>query len=220
MHLYGIVAAVLAVLPQPPAAPPALEVVRPATASLALHAAPAGPAVAAVGAQTEFGQPLRYAVVERRGNWLGVIAPEVGNGRIGWVEATHVRRARLLRERVDVDLSRRVLRLMRDGAVVLRTTVAVGDRVSPTPVGRFAVTDKFRGSDLGTVYGCCVLVLSGNQPQLPPGWAPGEYRLAIHGGDPRTIGGAVSAGCVHVRDAPLRLLMRRLPLGTPVTIHP
>ena len=219
MHLYGVVAAILAAAPQP-AAPAALEIVRPAAATVPVYAAPGGQSVASVGAETEFGSPLRYAVVERRGGWLGVISPDVANGRIAWVEARAMRRARLLRERVDVDLSQRVLRVVRDSRVVLRVPVAVGGAESPTPTGRYAVTDKFPGPELGTVYGCCVLVLSGHQPQLPPGWAPGDYRLALHGGDTRTIGDAVSAGCVRLRDAPLRLLMRRLPLGTPVTIHP
>src|SRR5215212_113361 len=150
MHLYGVFAAALALAPQPVAAPPALEVVRPASASLAVHAAPGGPAVAAVGAQTEFGSPLRYAVVERRGGWLGVIVPELGNGRIGWVRAQAVQRARFLRDRVEVDLSRRMLRLERNGHVVFRATVAVGGADSPSPVGRYAITDKFPGSELGT----------------------------------------------------------------------
>lgn len=220
MHLYGVVAAVVA-LAQPPAAqPPPLELVRPAKTSLAVHAAPGSRPIAEVGAETEFGSMLQYAVVERRGSWLGVITPEVRNGKIGWVKAESVRRARLLRERVDVDLSRRLLRLIRDGRVVYRTDVAIGATDSPTPVGRYAVTDKFRGSELGEVYGCCVLVLSGHQPRPPRGWAPADYRLAIHGGDVQTIGDAVSAGCLHARPAPLRMLMSRLPLGTPVTVHP
>jgi hypothetical protein len=219
VHLFGVVATVLAVAPQP-GAPPPLEIVRPAAPTVAVHAAPGGPAVATVGAQTEFGSPLRYVVVGRRAGWLGVISPEVENGRIAWVETHAVERARLLRERVDVDLSRRLLRLLRDGRVVFRAIVAIGDAASPTPPGRYAITDKLPGAELGSVYGCCVLVLSGHQPQLPAGWAPGDYRLAIHGGDARTIGGAVSAGCLHLRETPLRLLMRRLPLGTPVTIHP
>jgi lipoprotein-anchoring transpeptidase ErfK/SrfK len=220
VHLYGVVAATLAVAAPAPTTPPALEIVRPASSSLTVRATPGGPAVADVGARTEFGSPLRYAVFARRGDWLGVVSPEVRDGTLGWVDARTVRRARLLRERVDVDLSRRRLRLTRDGRVVLHAPVAIGGAASPTPVGRFAVTDKFPGHELGTVYGCCVLVLSGHQTELPRGWAPGDYRIALHGGAERTIGDAVSAGCVRLREAPLRLLMSRLPLGTPVTIHP
>jgi len=220
MHLYGIAAAALALGAQPPDAQPPLELVRPVGGSLVVHAAPASRVVADVGTQTDFGSRLQYAVVERRGKWLGVITPAVRNGAIGWVNARAVRRARLLRERVDVDLSRRLLRVLRGERIVYRTAVAIGGPESPTPVGRFAITDKLPGSELGTVYGCCVLVLSGHQPRPPRGWEPADYRLAIHGGDVRTIGGAVSAGCLHARTPALRFLMSRLPLGTPVTIHP
>jgi len=120
----------------------------------------------------------------------------------------------------EVDLSRRLLRVLRDERVVLETKIAVGAAGSPTPIGNFAITDKFPGRRLGSVYGCCVLVLSGHQPRPPRGWAAVDYRLAIHGGDGRTIGRPISAGCVHVRAATLSFLMNRLPAGTPVLIHP
>jgi lipoprotein-anchoring transpeptidase ErfK/SrfK len=43
--------------------------------------------------------------------------------------------------------------------------------------------------------------------------------MAIHGTNaPSTIGAAASAGCVHARDQVMRVLMRRVPLGTPVLI--
>ena len=197
-----------------------MEVVRPAEKILVVHAAPWSAARVRVGPGTQYSQPIRYAVVKRRGSWLGVITPAVPNGRIGWVKATSVRRTRFVREHVEVDLSRRLLRLLKDDRVVLETKVAVGAAVSPTPIGHFAITDKFPGSKLGSGYGCCVLVLSGQQPHPPRGWAAVDYRLAIHGGDGRTIGSPISAGCVHVRAATLSFLMKRLPVGTPVTIHP
>ena len=36
---------------------------------------------------------------------------------------------------------------------------------------------------------------------------------------PGTIGAAASAGCLRAADADLRILMRRVPLGTPVFIR-
>ena len=185
-----------------------------------VHAAPGSRKSIRVGPRTDFGSLIRYAVVKRRRGWLGVITPAVPNGRIGWVKTRAVRRARYVRERVEIDLSRRLLRVLMDGRVVIESIVAVGAAGSPTPIGRFAITDKVPGSRLGSVYGCCVLVLSGHQPRPPRGWAPGDYRLAIHGGDGRTIGRAISAGCVHAPAATLRFLMNRLPMGTRVTIHP
>jgi lipoprotein-anchoring transpeptidase ErfK/SrfK len=97
--------------------------------------------------------------------------------------------------------------------------VGVGRAGSPTPTGRFAVTDKLSGSAYGPYYGCCILALSAHQTHLPPGWTGGD-RVAIHGTNaPATIGAAASAGCLHAGEADLRTLMRRVPLGTPVFIR-
>jgi lipoprotein-anchoring transpeptidase ErfK/SrfK len=220
VYVVDLLGLVLALGAAPSVPPPPMEVVRPAKKIVVVHAAPGSSARVRIGPRTEYGSPIRYTVVERRGRWLGVITPAVANGRVGWVRASAVRRARYVRERVEVDLSRRLLRVLMDERVVLETRVAVGAAESPTPIGRFAITDKVPGSSLGSVYGCCVLILSGHQPRPPRGWAPVDYRLAIHGGDGRTIGKPISAGCMHVRAATLRLLMKRLPAGTPVTIHP
>ena len=81
------------------------------------------------------------------------------------------------------------------------------------------MTDKLSGSRYGPYYGCCIVALSGHQPHLPAGW-PGGDRLAIHGTDsPGAIGTAASAGCLRAADGDLRVLMRRVPLGTPVFIR-
>jgi lipoprotein-anchoring transpeptidase ErfK/SrfK len=97
-------------------------------------------------------------------------------------------------------------------------TVGVGAPSTPTPTGRFAVTDGLRAA-AGSPYGCCILALSGHQPHVPQGWAGGD-RLAIHGtSDPATIGAAASLGCLHATDADLRRLMRIVSLGSIVTIR-
>jgi lipoprotein-anchoring transpeptidase ErfK/SrfK len=81
------------------------------------------------------------------------------------------------------------------------------------------VTDKLSGSSYGPYYGCCILALSGHQPNTPPGWTGGD-RLAIHGTDaPSTIGMAASAGCLRASDANLRPLMAKVPLGATVFIR-
>jgi lipoprotein-anchoring transpeptidase ErfK/SrfK len=128
-------------------------------------------------------------------------------------------RLRRMAYSLHADLSERSLELRRGGRTVRRLTVAVGRPGSETPTGRFAVTDKLRGSRYGPYYGCCILALNGHQPHLPAGW-PGGDRLAIHGTDsPGTIGTAASAGCLRAADADLELLMRRVPRGTPVFIR-
>ena len=110
--------------------------------------------------------------------------------------------------------------MRRDGVAVRRLSIDVGRLESPTPTGRFAVTDKLAGSNFSASYGCCILALSAIQPNLPAGWSGGN-RIAIHGTlSSGAFGQAVSAGCMHARDADLRYLMRLLPLGTPVVIRP
>jgi lipoprotein-anchoring transpeptidase ErfK/SrfK len=145
----------------------------------------------------------------------------VGGNRIVWVDARAggLRYSRTPLE-LDVDLSDRTLTVRRGDAVLRRTSVGIGALDSPTPPGRFAVTDKLDGADFSPAYGCCILALSATQPNLPRGWAGGN-RIAIHGTrSPSDFGQAVSAGCVHARDADLRYLMRVVPLGTPVLIRP
>ncbi len=94
--------------------------------------------------------------------------------------------------------------------------VSVGAADSPTPTGKFAVTDTFRGG-LASAYGCCAVALSATQPNLPSGWLGGN-RIAIHGTD-GALGVAVSHGCVRAADEDVSALIDVLPLGSPVTIR-
>ena len=188
-------------------------------ASVAVRSGPGGAVAMRLGSRTEFGSRRALAVAVRRGRWLGVRASELGNGRLGWIDA----RARGLAYawtavRLEIDLSRRELRLHR-GDRVTRLPVSIGRTGSPTPIGRFAVTDKLPGARFSPVYGCCILALSGRQPRVPAGWRGGD-RLAIHGSPGDAVGRRASAGCLQARRDDLGLLMRTVPLGAPVVIHP
>ena len=189
---------------------------------IAMRSRPFGPVVARVGARTRFGSQRALAVVAtRRGRWLAVTEAGIAGNRAVWVDARAggLRYSRTPLE-LDVDLSDRTLTVRRGQAVLRRVNVGVGAADSPTPTGRFALTDKLAGSSYSTSYGCCILALSAIQPNLPRGWAGGN-RVAIHGTpSPGDFGRAVSAGCVHAPDADLRWLMRVAPLGTPVVIRP
>ena len=198
---------------------PAFLAARPAGREpLELRARPGGRLVASLPRTTEFGSPRVLSVVEQRGDWVGVTTPELPNGKLGWVRAADVELEPVALS-VTIDLSERRLAVRRGERIVQRITVGVGATGSPTPTGRFAVTDKLAGSAYGPYYGCCILALSGRQPDLPPGWTGGD-RIAIHGtNDPASVGAARSAGCLRAGDADLRALMRQLPLGTPVLIR-
>ncbi|NUT55194.1 MAG: L,D-transpeptidase family protein [Thermoleophilia bacterium] len=180
---------------------------------------PAGPVVARLRGATEFGSPLAFSVDRRSGRWVAVRTAAVPNGRIGWIDTakTPLRFARTTLG-IDVDLSRRLLVLRRGEVVLRRAVVATGRAGSPTPTGRFAVTDKLPGNRYGSYYGCCILALSGTQPNVPAGWKGGN-RLAIHGGPAGSIGKRASAGCLRASPDDLGALMRLVPLGTPVTIR-
>jgi L,D-transpeptidase catalytic domain len=199
--------------------PPAhkLAVVR---GGVALRHRPGGPVRGRLDAITEFGSPRVLGVAKRRGDWLGVVTTARPNNRLAWVRrGSPGLKLRRTRWSLHADLSARTLVLRRAGRRVRRVVVGVGRLGSETPTGRFAVTDKLSGGRFGPYYGCCILALSGHQPKLPPGWTGGN-RLAIHGTDaPSTIGAAASAGCLRAADAPLRVLMRQVPLGTPVFIR-
>ena len=188
----------------------------PRTDSVVLRQRPGGRALATVRAHTEYGSQQTVGVAETRGNWVAVISTALPNGVLGWVPRKQLS-LRAVAWSISISLSSRQLVLSRNGEVVRRVSVGIGAADSPTPVGRYVVTDHINPADYGTsAYGCCILALSGHQPHPPTGWNPNrDWRLAIHGGAP----GAISAGCVHADDATLRLLMRMTPLGTPVTVE-
>jgi L,D-transpeptidase-like protein len=189
--------------------------------TVAVRSRPNGRVLTSLGSRTEFGSSRALSVVrERRGRWLGVTTPQLPNGKLGWVDARsgglHYSHAPL---EIEIDLSRSRLLVRRADEVIRRAVVSTGRAESPTPTGRFAVTDKLPGPRYSPVYGCCILALSGTQPNLPGGWTGGN-RLAIHGTpDQGSVGGRESAGCLHARDSDLRRLMQSVPLGTPVRIH-
>ena len=182
-----------------------------------LRARPGGAPLARLATRTEWGSPRVLSVVAERDGWLGVLAPELRNGQVGWV-ARPAGTIGCVRWSLHVDLSRRLLSVRRSGRTIRRVRVAIGRPQNPTPTGRFAVTDRLRVTDPGSPYGCCVLALTGRQPRLPPGW-PGGDRLAIHATtNPASIGRAVSLGCLRADTGTMRWLLRVVPLGTPVFI--
>jgi lipoprotein-anchoring transpeptidase ErfK/SrfK len=219
--LLALLSAAVVAVPHP-RAEPAHVIARVQSGDIvALRTRPFGPVVARVGAVTPFGSPRALSVATRRGRWLAVTEAGVGGNRRVWIDADagglQYARTRL---ELDVDLAARTLTVLRDRAVLRRFSVGVGAPGSPTPTGRFAITDKLNGSSYSAAYGCCILALSAVQPNLPAGWTGGN-RVAIHGTlSSSDFGRAVSAGCVHAPDAELRYLMRVLPLGTPVVIRP
>jgi lipoprotein-anchoring transpeptidase ErfK/SrfK len=215
-------------LPEPPAFTPAAEAAtRPAPkgryliarllAPTALRLAPGGRPIARLGIRTEFGSRRVLAVTARRAGWLAVIAPEQHNGRRGWIPERRVQLAATDLS-VHIDRSARRLTLRRAGRALRRFPVAVGRPGTPTPTGRFAITDKLHPDRADSPYGCCALALSGHQTRLVPGW-PGGDRLAIHAtAQVETVGTRASLGCLRAYERDVRALMRVVPVGAPVFV--
>ena len=192
-----------------------------ASAGAVVRSRPRGAVVGRLAGDTPLGSPTwLWAVARSRdGRWARVVLPWRPNGRTGWVRLRG-RRVVHTRTWVEADLSRRRVTLMHGSRPVAAFSAAVGAAASPTPIGRFSVTDPIPTGDPAGPFGWYAFGLSGHQPHLPPGWSGGD-QLAIHGtNDPASLGTAASAGCLRVSATALRILKHALRPGTPVVIHP
>jgi lipoprotein-anchoring transpeptidase ErfK/SrfK len=187
------------------------------TRPTALRNKPGGRSVGQLGLYTSFGSRQAVWVVGRAGGWLGVVTPQVGNNRTGWILPAAVKLYRDPWE-LRVSLSERSLSVLESGRRIAQYTVAVGRPDAPTPTGRFDVTDRLSTGDPGGPYGCCVMALSAESPHAIQGWSGGN-RIAIHSTpETSTIGQAVSHGCVRVTIPEGQWLLSHIPLGTPTVI--
>jgi hypothetical protein len=188
------------------------------TRAVTLRRRPDGRAYGRLAVTTPFGSRQVMLVVRSSGPWLGVLNPVAGNGRVGWIPAGAASLSRV-RWRIDVSLSRRQVTVRDNGRLLRRYTVAIGAPASPTPTGRFAVTDRLLTGDPTGPYGCCILALSATSPHAIQGWSGGD-RIAIHSTpDTSSIGEPVSHGCMRLTLAEGSWLIRHVPPGTPAVIH-
>jgi len=175
-----------------------------------------------IARRTADGRPLPvvFLVLARRagGAWLKVALPVRPNGAHGWVRARDVRLARDP-YRVEVRLAAHRLVVLERGRPLLRAPIAVGRAVSPTPRGRYFLSDLLRPPDPRGFYGPYAFGLSAYSP-VYTSFAGGDGQIGIHGtNDPQALGADVSHGCIRVANAVVVRLARLLPLGTPVRIR-
>jgi lipoprotein-anchoring transpeptidase ErfK/SrfK len=148
--------------------------------------------------------------------WYQVDLPIRPNGVRGWVPAARLA-PYVVRWRIHIDLSERTLVAYEGGREQLRLPAAVGSAGTPTPTGSFYVFERLFTRSSGGPYGPGALGLSSFSPVLT-GWTRGGP-VAIHGtDDAASVGGAVSNGCVRVRNEQMLELLRAVPAGTPVQI--
>jgi lipoprotein-anchoring transpeptidase ErfK/SrfK len=182
-----------------------------------LRTKPNGRVVATIKTKTNFKSPTILAVAARKPGWV-LVRTAVEKHHVGWLPLSS---GHLFGEprTIVIDLSRKTLSVFHRGQMTDTYKVAIGTDATPTPRGKFAVTDRLTTGDKNSDYGCCILALTAHQPKIAQGWGGGD-RVAIHA-TPHTwtIGKKVSHGCVRATNAALRQLMRHARLGMPVTIH-
>ncbi len=189
---------------------------------MAMTARPDGGRVVGVlpGASRYYREPTVAWIqhVSSDGRFGRLTVPYTASARSGWIPLAGLRDSWSSIE-VNVSLSRHELVVRRRGHRLFRAPSATGSPSSPTPPGRYFVTDRV-GFPSGGYLGRFAFGLSGIQPRLPSGWTGGD-QLAIHGtDDPSSIGRSASAGCVRVSHGTLERLRPLLRLGTPVIIRP
>jgi lipoprotein-anchoring transpeptidase ErfK/SrfK len=214
----SLLAVTVVVAPRADAAPARGRLTARTTTELAIYAerGDATPA-ATLPATTEFGTTRVVLVTKRVGAWAKVLLPERPNESTGWIRTAGVELRRVT-DTVDVDLTARTLTWRRGPDVVLTTPIAIGASDTPTPPGRFYITDLLDTPD-GGGYGPFAIGLSAHSFTLSE-FAGGDGQIGVHGtSDPSSIGQAVSHGCVRVPNDVITQLATHLPLGTPVRVR-
>lgn len=182
-----------------------------------LRTAPGGKVVATIKTKTEFKSPTILAVAARKPGWV-LVRTSVRKHHVGWLPLKSGALFSQPRTLV-IDLSKRTLTVFHRGRQTDTYKVAIGTPATPTPRGKFAITDRLVTGTPNGDYGCCILALNARQDKIAQGWGGGD-RVAIHATPHRwTIGKRVSHGCVRATNKALKRLMGQVRLGTPVTIH-
>jgi lipoprotein-anchoring transpeptidase ErfK/SrfK len=163
--------------------------------------------------------PIVAQVVDRacKPTWFKVRLRTYPNGTLGWIRAGTMATSRL-HKRIVVDVSSHRLVLYTGGRVLLRTAAAVGKPGTPTPLGRFYITQRFVMPNPNGPYGARALGISAFSDVLRS-WREGGP-VGIHGtNEPFSIGRAVSHGCVRLPERAMLALFAQVPLGTPVVVR-
>jgi len=161
---------------------------------------------------------LRSAVVNGR-TWLKVKLPIRPNVASGWISRDRVRLSRSPHY-ILVDRSRRLVRAYRNGKVVGRFKIVVGEPATPTPVGLFALYERVRQPDPKGFIGPWAVHLTAHSDVLKS-YDGGPGRIAFHGRDGASLadrlGTARSHGCMRMNN---RLIswIKEMSMGTAVRV--
>jgi hypothetical protein len=162
--------------------------------------------------RTQFGDPVWVPVLARHGMRATVLVPARPHARAVSLDLRSLA-LRWTRVRIVVDLAHARLTVLRGGRSLGSFPIGDGTPATPTPVGRFFVTDRL-AFPAGSPYAPLAFALAAHQTHLAPTW-PGGDLVAIHPG----AMGPISNGCIHVGLPALALLRRVAALGTLVTVR-
>lgn len=163
------------------------------------------------------GAPLVFLVRQHVGSWLEVDLPTRPNGSTGWIRASDITLTGH-DYRMQIDLGTHRLTVWNGSRQVARVSVGVGQAVTPTPSGRYYITELLKQPDATGLYGPWAFGLSAHSDVLNE-FAGADGILGIHGTDnPAGIGTNVSHGCIRMSNAHITRLARKVPVGTPVDI--
>jgi hypothetical protein len=173
-------------------------------------------AITVVSDVTPEGTANLVLALESRGSWVRVRLAVLPNGTTGWIPRSALGPYRGVWTHLVVNRARMTATLFRRGKVIFRSPVGVGRSYLPTPRGDFYVRMKLTGFT-DPMYGPIAFGTSGRAPNLT-GWPGGGY-IGIHGTDrPELLPGAVSHGCIRMKNPDILRLAKLMPVGTPVTI--
>lgn len=157
-------------------------------------------------------------VARRKARWSRVYLPTRPNRSLGWVRNSEVR-FRTTSYRMRIELRRHRLTVWRNEKVIARKPIGVGRSLSPTPTGRYFVTDLIRARDPRGLYGPYSFGLSAHS-NVYTSFRGGNGQIGLHGTNaPEALGSDVSAGCIRLGNRAISALARQVPLGTPVVIQ-
>lgn len=148
--------------------------------------------------------------------WVRVGLAVLPNGTEGWVPRRRLGGWTFVDSRLVISRAGLTATLFRDGHVVFRARVGVGNPATPTPSGTFYVRDRLSGFT-SPMYGPLAFGINARSATLTD-WPAGGF-IGLHGTDrPDLIPGRVSHGCVRFTNSAILKLGRLMPIGTPVTI--
>jgi L,D-transpeptidase catalytic domain len=160
---------------------------------------------------------LRRVVDASGRRWVQVRLPIRPNGTTAWVPQETLGGFHKVHTWLRVDTEHFRATLVRDGRVVFRARVGVGQKRWPTPHGDFYVRDRLQGFKRDGMYGPLAFGLNARSDVLTD-W-PGGGFVGVHGtNEPQILPGRVSHGCIRMRNKDILRLGRLMPVGTPVTI--